>query len=45
MSSTSPALQEKNEFDEFEFEEMSPIRNVTDLETMYNRNWSTADVG
>ena len=46
MSSTSPALQEKkNEFDEFEFEEMSPIRNVTDLETMYNRNWSTADWG
>ena len=34
-----------DDFDEFEFEEMSPIRNVTDLETVYNRNWSTADWG
>ena len=34
-----------DDFDEFEFEEMSPIRNITDLETVYNRNWSTADWG
>ena len=35
----------RDDFDEFEFEEMSPIRNVTDLEVVYNRNWSTADWG
>ena len=35
----------RDDFDEIEFEEMSPIRNVTDLEVVYNRNWSTADWG
>ena len=33
----------RNDVDEFEFEEMSSIRNITDLEVVYNRNWSTAD--
>ena len=34
-----------DDFEEFEFESLSPIRDVTDLETVYNRNWSTADWG
>ena len=32
--------------DEFgEFEERSPIREITELEAVYNRNWTTADWG
>ena len=33
-------------YDDFdEFEERSPIREITELETVYNRNWTTADWG
>ena len=32
-----------DDFDEFE--EKSPIREVTELEAVYNRNWTTADWG
>ena len=32
-----------DEFDEFE--ERSPIREITELEAVYNRNWTTADWG
>ena len=33
-------------YDDFdEFKERSPIREITELETVYNRNWTTADWG
>ena len=32
-----------DDFDEFE--DVSPIREITELETVYNRNWTTADWG